>query len=71
MKEIILANIGTGIPDCLHMEIMRSIDKANHELDAKLNDLRHMLNDQLIELKYGKGYKAAFMDSILLQASNL
>lgn len=36
-----------------------------------LNDFRHSMNDQLIELKYGKDYRAKFIDELLIQVKNL
>lgn len=53
------------------LAIIRMVETANNNLDAKINDLRHSFNDQLIDLKYGKGYKANFLDEILLHINNL
>lgn len=53
------------------LNIIRIVEKANQTLDGRINDLRHLMNDQLIELKYGKGYKAIFLDEILLKAQNI
>lgn len=55
----------------LNLSILRSASEGDNKLNAMLNDFRHSLNDQLIELKYGKGYKLQFLDSILIQAQNL
>ncbi|HMG82794.1 MAG TPA: hypothetical protein VK559_07145 [Ferruginibacter sp.] len=55
----------------VHISIMRSVDKANNKLESLLNDFRHSLNDQLIALKYGKDYKASFLDEFLIQVNKL
>jgi hypothetical protein len=55
----------------IFMKIMYAADAGNSKLNARLNDLRHLMNDQLIELKYGKGYKASFMDEVLIQVENI
>lgn len=53
------------------LSVYRSLNYHEWRLNALLNDFRHYLNDQLIELKYGKGYKASFLDEVLLQVRNL
>lgn len=51
-------------------DILRSVHQMNGHLSLRLNDLKHMMNDQLIDLKYGKGYKATFLDDILIGINN-
>lgn len=53
------------------IRVQYAVDKGNNQLNARINDLRHLMNDQLIELKYGKGSIASFLDEILIQINNL
>lgn len=51
--------------------IRRRIDNANNDLNMRINDLRHMMNDQLIELKYGKCYTVSYLDDKLIKTWEL
>lgn len=55
----------------LSLIIRRRIDNENNDLNMRINDLRHMMNDQLIELKYGKNYTVSYLDDILIKTWEL
>lgn len=68
--EILVSEIIEGKHQ-VWMAIGNAVAKGNSQLDARINDLRHLMNDQLIQLKYGKDYQASHDDEILIQAKGI
>lgn len=55
----------------VHIAVLSATMRGNNKLDGLLNDFRHNLDDQMIDLKYGKGYKASFMELLTVAVGRL
>lgn len=55
----------------VYIAVLSATMRGNDKLNSMLNDFRHNLDDQMLDLKYGKGYKANFMELLAVAVGRL